>query len=250
MDMDIIKATPSIGALVKALAQARLATPWFVSKGGFNQHSRYSFVGHPDVMAHDGRRVLAEHGLVLLQTLVRYAGEAPGTKATTHLWDGEYLLAHESGESLTLRLQATTQANDKTAFVASTALDRTIHLRVLNLAGSDDEDPDGAAQAPQCPPQLNEREREAQARAHQRAATRDGAADAAPNPDVAKVIAALETATGADIQTHVDAANALRPNVPPTAREAMRAAVEQARKRISIAAARAAATTGSKAVAP
>lgn len=139
----------SRGALAKALAQVRLAAPWYVTKGGFNAHQKYPFVGHPDVMAHPGRTLLAEHGLALMQVGLKYNSEIPGGKNTVLLWDGVYKLKHVSGEEEIIECQATTMAGDKSAFVASTALDRTVWLRVLALAGSEDEDPDYTGQAPQ-----------------------------------------------------------------------------------------------------
>ena len=227
---------PQIGQLAKALARARIATPWFVTKGGFNAHSRYPYVGHPDVMAHDGRRVLAEHGLALVQVLVEYVGEMPGSKYATLLWRGEYVLLHESGESLTLRLQATTQVNDKAAFVASTALDRTVWLRLLALAGSDDEDPDNTG--PQQPTQpAGSQAAQQQAAAQAQAAQRDGVPQADPNPKLTKLLADFAVATPETIQALVDSANVLRPSLLKPERESMRVAVETARGRLSKAAA-------------
>ena len=128
--------------LAKALATARGVMRGTVHKGGTNQHQRYPYVGHEHVMVSGAREALHGNGLSLVQTGVEYVGEVPGGKVQALLWRGTFRLLHASGESLDLSYLATTQANDKAAFVASTSLDRTAFLRVLALAGSSEEDPE------------------------------------------------------------------------------------------------------------
>jgi hypothetical protein len=128
--------------LAKALATARGVMRGTVHKGGTNQHQRYPYVGHEHVMVSGAREALHGNGLSLVQTSVEYVGEVPGGKVQALLWRGNFRLLHASGESLDLSYLATTQANDKAAFVASTSLDRTAFLRVLALAGSSEEDPE------------------------------------------------------------------------------------------------------------
>lgn len=124
--------------LVAALAAARKHIPHgTVHKGGQNSHQNYKFAGHEQVVK-VAREALYLNGLTLTQVRVEYKSEI----AKAQLWEGTFLLEHESGGERTLVYQATTQPNDKSAFVASTALDRTALLRVLQLAGSADEDPE------------------------------------------------------------------------------------------------------------
>jgi len=130
------------GELAKALCAARGVMRGTVHKGGTNAHQRYPYVGHEHVMVSGAREALHDNGLSLVQTGVEYVGEVPGGKVQALLWRGTFRLLHASGESLDLSYLATTQANDKSAFVASTSLDRTAFLRVLALAGSSEEDPE------------------------------------------------------------------------------------------------------------
>ena len=134
-----------MSALTKALVAARLELHGTVFKGGMNQAQRYSYVSHEDVTLM-ARPALLKHGLVLEQRSVEYMGElAYKTKSGDQLcwrWKGVHALVHESGEERLYAFEATTGPNDKAAFVASTALDRTAHLRVLELAGSQDENPE------------------------------------------------------------------------------------------------------------
>jgi hypothetical protein len=128
--------------LAKALASARGEMRGTVYKGGVNQHQRYPYVGHEHVMTSGVREAMQTNGLSLVQTGVEYVGEVPGGKVQALLWRGTFRLLHTSGESLDLSYLATTQANDKSAFVASTSLDRTAFQRVMALAGSSEEDPE------------------------------------------------------------------------------------------------------------
>lgn len=135
---------PSAG-LASALIKARKAARATVYKAGRNAEQKYKYVGHEQVIL-ASRDVLLDHGLSLEQRSVAYAGEhVYHTQKGERLvwrWVGLFRLVHESGESAEYRYEATTMANDKAAYVASTALDRVAHLRVLELAGSDDEDPE------------------------------------------------------------------------------------------------------------
>lgn len=132
--------------IAKALIAARKRVNATVYKGGFNQAQRYKYVGHEQVLTSGARDALLESGLVLVQTSVTYTGtveyETKNGRQSCMCWIGGFLLAHESGEGIELSFSATTGTNDKAAFVASTALDRTAHMRVLALAGTNDEDPE------------------------------------------------------------------------------------------------------------
>lgn len=132
--------------LAKALVKARRACDATVFKAGKNSAQGYSFTGHLHVLTGGARRALLDHGLSLVQVGVSFAGvETYKTRSGEQVcwrWRGDFVLVHDSGETMALSYEATTGANDKAAFVASTALDRTAHMRVLELAGSDEENPE------------------------------------------------------------------------------------------------------------
>lgn len=133
-------------ALMTALLAARQRVPARVHKAGKNEQQRYTYVGHEHVLAGGARDALLENGLVLLLESYEMVGSdsyktQSGDKQCWR-WRGRFALLHTSGERLELTYEATTVPNDKAGFVASTALDRTAHMRVLELAGSDEENPE------------------------------------------------------------------------------------------------------------
>lgn len=131
--------------LITALIAARQAVHLKVHKAGKNSAQGYKFVGHEHVLEHSRAAMLA-HGLILEQVGVEYLGsETYTTRSGTNSawrWRGTHKLIHVSGEERTYVFEATTGPNDKAAFVASTALDRTAILRIMQLAGSDEENPE------------------------------------------------------------------------------------------------------------
>lgn len=132
--------------LAKALKAAREACPPTVYKGGYNQAQRYQYVGHEQVLTSGARKALLDNGLVLTQTRVEFLGqleyETRNGKQLCWRWRGDFELQHVSGEAKGYSFEATTGPNDKAAFVASTALDRTAHMRLLEIAGTNDENPE------------------------------------------------------------------------------------------------------------
>lgn len=138
--------------LAKALVKARRACDATVFKAGKNSAQGYSYTGHLHVLTGGARRALLDHGLSLVQVGVSFVGvETYKTRSGEQVcwrWRGDFMLVHDSGETLALSYEATTGANDKAAFVASTALDRTAHMRVLELAGSDEENPEHDSNEP------------------------------------------------------------------------------------------------------
>lgn len=178
--------------LISALVKARIACKPTVHKGGFNSSQKYNFVGHEQVLLSGAREALLVHGLVLVETGVSFAGHLDyKTSNGAQLcwrWVGKFLLMHgPSGERLEISVEATTGTNDKSAFVASTALDRTAIMRVLQLAGSASEDPEhdshDAYRA------ANERP----AKVAKIAETLDSLAEAGAPPPFATAPAAIET---------------------------------------------------------
>lgn len=131
--------------LTRALVRARKSVQATVYKSGRNKDQSYSYVGHEAVVT-SARGALLEQDLTLEQRSVEYLGELVYTTRNgprpVWRWVGSYALVHESGEERLYRFEATTQPNDKAAFVASTSLDRVAHMRVLQLAGTDEENPE------------------------------------------------------------------------------------------------------------
>ncbi len=137
---------PPATTLAQALARARRDCPATVFKGGRNKDQNYSYVGHEQVLG-TARAPLLKHDLVLEQQSVSYAGELSYSTRNgprpVWRWTGMFVLIHApSAQERLYSFEATTQANDKAAYVASTALDRVALLRVLGLAGSDVENPE------------------------------------------------------------------------------------------------------------
>jgi len=132
--------------LTKALIKARMACKATLHKEGRNQAQNYAYVGHEHVLTSGAREALLVNGLALVERHVSFAGVLEyATRNGNQVcwrWRGVFDLVHMSGESKEFEFEATTAANDKAAYVASTALDRTAHLRVCCLAGSAEEDPE------------------------------------------------------------------------------------------------------------
>lgn len=146
--------------LSQALIAARKDVHGTVFKAGRNDAQKFTYVGHEHVIEHV-RAALLKHGLDYLQTSCVRVGESKhqasrGEMTMLH-WEARARITHaESGETLEIGpIEGTTQTGDKVAYVASTSLDRTILLRLFNLAGSREENvednshPDINAQAPQ-----------------------------------------------------------------------------------------------------
>jgi hypothetical protein len=143
----VTRGTPTApGALAAALIAARKQCTPTVHKAGANQAQGYKYVGHEHVLVGGARDALLDNGLVLLLESYELVGadtyKTSGGEKLVWRWRGRFLLLHTSGEQLSLSYEATTVTNDKAGFVASTALDRTAHMRVLELAGSDEENPE------------------------------------------------------------------------------------------------------------
>lgn len=125
--------------LYDALLAARLELTGKIYKKGSNSAQKYSYIGHEGVIEVI-RPVMLRHGLLLIEKSVTYVGVTGGEKAHG-LWKGVFTLLHvPTGETLEAEYAATTVGNDKAAYVASTALDRTAALRLMQLAGSSDKE--------------------------------------------------------------------------------------------------------------
>ncbi len=202
--------------LIKALNKARADVRATIFKKSVNEHQQYAYVSHEDVMTSGSREALIANGLVLIQTVVEFVSEIPAGRNKALLWRGEYLLKHESGEELKLVYMATTQQNDKSAYVASTGLDKEAFQRVMQQTGSSEEDPDHDV--------------------HDRRTSNNNQGNQPqkqPDPFVGGLMDKLRQATPETLDALVNDANMLRPSLAPDERAAMRTAVEFARAKVA-----------------
>ncbi len=189
--------TPTLNA---ALIAARKAVRARVFKGNYNSHQQYKYVSHEDVLQHC-RDALLDSGLVLEQRSCAYDGEQAVRQSSVWRWSGVFALVHESGEERLYSFSATTQPNDKAAYVASTSLDKVAHMRVLQLAGTSDENaeadwhdnqPGGAAySAQEAPPK--------RLPARSNVVDLRGRRDGAPAPEKAPPGMSAEASTALDL---------------------------------------------------
>lgn len=125
-----------------ALLAARAAVSARVFKASSNQHQKYKYVSHEHVLTH-AREALLANGLILEQRSVVRDGvlsvASQRGESQVWCWTGTFALVHERGEERLYQFAATTQPNDKAAYVASTSLDKVAYMRLLALAGTDDE---------------------------------------------------------------------------------------------------------------
>lgn len=189
--------------LTAALVSARMAVADTVYKAGRNTHQKYPYVGHEDVVRH-ARKALLEAGLTLEETSVEYVGVLTSVtsrgEAPVWRWRGSFVLSHTSGEWRSYTYESTTQPGDKAAFVASTSLDRTALMRVMQLAGTVEEDVDHDYQnAPQAP----------QAPAAPKAPQAPAAPSEPPDPDMPTPQEAADLLARGDEYTHEDMARFL-----------------------------------------
>ena len=136
---------------VTAVAAAAREVSGMVAKAGRNSHQSYNYCGHEHVIQHV-RDVMLQHGLVIgapVTTAGPHPHLVPVRGDTKPVWGWSFAIPvyHDvSGHCETFNVSATTQANDKAAFVASTAADRTLRLRLMGLAGGAAEDPEHDSQ--------------------------------------------------------------------------------------------------------
>ena len=128
------------------LAQACKDVAGLVAKGGKNTAQNYAFVGHAHVLEHCRFSLLA-NGIVIgaprlsvLQPPYEYP--AKGGNRALLVFSFTIPVFFKSGHVEEFDICATVQPNDKAAFVASTAADRTLRLRLCGLGGGDAEDPE------------------------------------------------------------------------------------------------------------
>lgn len=132
--------------LRSALAAAQAEVKGLVYKAGANSEQRYRFVGHEDVIGHV-REAMVKYGVVVVPTGLRFVQELKWPTAAKErvawLWEQSFEILHaQSDERACATVQVTTMPNDKASFVASTAADRTLLMRLMRLAGTSEENPE------------------------------------------------------------------------------------------------------------
>lgn len=109
------------------------------------QAHNYKYVGHADVLSATSR--LAAHNIVIgapRETAMASREYGPADKSRC-VWEWTFEIpVYEitTGHVEVFRIAATTMPGDKAAFVASTAADRTLRLRLFGLGGGEMEDPE------------------------------------------------------------------------------------------------------------
>lgn len=147
MEEDELKPTTIPAAWVSAIASVQLEVSGLLAKRNRNAAQGYDYVGHADVLEATAQ-VCPKHNVVVMapehtqgpheMTVKRRNGES-----VMYVWGFTIGVAEAtSGHIQRFHIVATTQANDKCAFVASTAADRTLRLRLFGLGGGAKEDPE------------------------------------------------------------------------------------------------------------
>ncbi len=130
-----------VSELTRALILARQGVRAVVHKADYNKHQGWGYVSHEQVLISGARTALLDNGLLLEQRAVEYVGEVPTEKRVMWRFRATFALCHVSGEERSYVWEGVVVPNDHAAYGASTALDRVAHLRLLELAGTD-EDPE------------------------------------------------------------------------------------------------------------
>lgn len=125
-------------SLREALNAAANEVNAFVSKEGYNQEHRYSYAGHEDVVGHV-RGALLRNGVVIVPTLLRLVSKesfpSRGGDKCVFVWEQAFEILHvHSDDKCTVLVQVTTHPGDKASFIASTSADRTLLMRLMRLA--------------------------------------------------------------------------------------------------------------------
>ena len=135
-----------VEAFFTAINKAQSEMNSTVHKSEKNSFSNYSYVGHEQVISHC-QKALIDNGLIV-EPSIKTDGPVPleykSRNGNQLVWSWSFTISvsHIKGHTKDYIVPVTTQANDKSAFVASTSADRTLRLRLCGLAGSNEEDPE------------------------------------------------------------------------------------------------------------
>lgn len=128
-------------AWVRAVGAASTEIDGVLAKEARNDFANYSYVGHEHVLRAT-RAAMLNHGLVVGPAVMAKPPEQLQGKHLILLWTFSIPVYHSSGHVEYFDVMATTPANDKSAFIASTAADRTLRLRLFGIAGGRAENPE------------------------------------------------------------------------------------------------------------
>lgn len=133
---------------VRAVNSAASGCAGVIGKEGKNSHQGYAFVGHEHVIRHV--KAAMDAAELVVGAPLRTSAPVAHTNGKFAIWAWvlDIPVYHSGGHREVFQVVATTQANDKSAFVASTAADRTLRLRLMGLAGGAAEDPEHDSQGP------------------------------------------------------------------------------------------------------
>lgn len=133
---------PTDPAWTTAMQKALMAIGEHLISKERTAHQGYRYVGHADVV--QATAIAKKHGIIVgAATATRLVATLELNKGHCWLWEVTIpVYEATSGHAEIFVIGATTQRNDKAAFVASTAADRTLRLRLFGLGGGDAEDPE------------------------------------------------------------------------------------------------------------
>lgn len=132
--------------LRQALIRAQKRCSGLLAKTKTNKDQNYKYTGHDDVVEHV-RQAMAEEGLSVdqatydLEEIITIT--IRGGETTVWKWRCVCVVWHESGAGVPRIVRVLTVPNNKASFVASTAAERTLLMRLMRLAGTKEGDPEG-----------------------------------------------------------------------------------------------------------
>lgn len=211
-------------ALRKALCAAQLEVKGLIHKVNANAEQNYKYIGHEDVIERV-RDAMAKHGISVDQaslTIERSVdvGTSGGAKPRWY-WRGLCLVSHTEGGVVLRVVRAMTMCNDKAAFVARTAIDRTLRMTLMGVAGSREDPENDAPDGPGAREQPQQQAQQRPAQQEQRQPPREQHRDQLRGQQggQAQAAAQRQQPTGSARQTPEDKRKA-GPDVPTAEQEA------------------------------
>ena len=128
-------------ALVKAISECQ----GVLDQTSKNADQEYTYLGHAQALQ-AVRKAMFDNGLTIEQVLLEREADIwiPTSRgeALRHSWRGICLITHVGGGILPRIVRGFTMPNDKSAFVASTVIDRVILLRLMRMGGHKTDEPE------------------------------------------------------------------------------------------------------------
>lgn len=128
-------------ALLKAITESK----GVLDQASKNADQEYTYLGHAQALQ-DVRTAMASNGLTIEHVFLEREADTwiPTSRgdALRHAWRGICLITHVEGGILPRVVRAFTMPNDKSAFVASTSIDRVLMLRLMRMGGHKTDEPE------------------------------------------------------------------------------------------------------------